>query len=103
MGAVPVPYIIALVLAIIVIGLIAYWLFFSGGEFGGIITEKGCEAKKLAYCSEWKTTGTKPAPGAFSTICSSINDENRKNYYASECCRFGWASDDLSDTECGVA
>lgn len=99
-GAVPVPYIIALVLAIIVIALIAYWLFFSGGEFGRIIAEKGCEAKKLAYCNEWKTTGTKPDPGAFSATCP-IDD--RENYYAPECCIFEWAEDDLSNTECGIA
>ncbi len=101
-GAVPVPYIIALVLAIIVIALISYWFFVLGGDFGGIITEKACEAKKLAYCSEWKTTGTEPDPGEFTTTCGSITDTNRENYYAPECCRFQWARE-LNDVACGVA
>lgn len=101
MGAVPIPYIIALVLAIAVIALISYWFFVLGGDFGGIIVEKGCEAKKMAYCSEWKTTGTRPDPGVFSAGCTTVN-ANRDNYYAPECCQFDWASNDLSETECGI-
>lgn len=96
MGAVPIPYIIALVLGIAVIALIAYWLFFSGGEFGGIITEKACEAKKMAYCNELKSTGTQSK--SFSADCDTVN-ANRDNYYAPECCRFDWAhgSTDICD------
>jgi hypothetical protein len=82
-GAVPIPYIIALVLAIIVIALVVYWLFFSSGDFGDIISEKGCEAKKMAYCSEYKTSSSSTS---FSTSCDSINDNNKNEYYAPECC-----------------
>ena len=72
-GSVPVPYIIALVLAIIVLAIIAYWLFFSGTDFGRIIIEAGCKSKKMAYCNEWKTTGTKPAEEGFSAECNTAN------------------------------
>jgi hypothetical protein len=102
MGDVPLPYIIALVLGIIVIVLIAYWLFVEGGLFGGTITEKGCEAKKLAYCSDWKVQGAAPAPGKFSKDCDTVN-KDKSLYYAPECCIFKWASADLTGPDCGIS
>jgi len=99
-GAVPIPYIIALVLGVIVIALIAYWLFFSGGQFGTVITEKACEAKKMGYCSNWKIKGTKPDKD-FSAICSEV-EKDRTKYSAPECCILEWALDGLSAEECGI-
>ena len=81
-GAVPIPYIIALVLAIAVIAIVAYWLFFSGGEFDKMIREKGCDAKLMAYCGEYRLSPV-DAP-EFSGPCGTGSDE----YYSPDCCSF---------------
>ncbi len=90
-GAIPIPYIIAIILGVIVLSLVAYWLFFSTNEFGGTISESTCKAKKMAYCNEWRMNAWEQPNGVtgFSTDCNSISDEN--NYYAPECCEFTWA------------
>lgn len=81
-GAVPIPYIIALVLAIAVIAIVAYWLFFSGGQFDVMIREKGCDAKLMAYCGEYRVSGGSMED--FSGPCGAGSTE----YYAPECCEF---------------
>ncbi len=61
--AVAVPYIIALVLGIAVLGLVGYWLFFSGGKFGGEALSVQCNSQKLIFCQGggWKSEcGTQP-------------------------------------------
>jgi hypothetical protein len=100
-GDVPLPYIIALVLGIIVIVLVAYWLFVEGGLFSSSITEKGCEAKKLAYCSDWKVKGTPDK--MFSAACATVNADPNKatTYYAPECCIFPWATN-VGWEACGI-
>lgn len=50
MRAVAVPYIIALVLGVAVIGLVGYWFATTGGKFGGQSTKTICENKFLQYC-----------------------------------------------------
>jgi len=87
-GSVPIPYIIALILGVVIIALLGYWLFFIGGQFGGVVSEKACEGKKMAYCSEYKTTGSVSGDKDFSKECP-ITDKSA--YYAPECCRFSWA------------
>lgn len=89
-GAVPIPYIIALVLGVIVIALLAYWLFMSGGEFGTMITESSCQAKKMSYCNRWKFEGSKPDK----EFCAASGES-----YAPECCEF---YGDLDEGECGI-
>ena len=76
-ASVPIPYIIALVLAIAVISIVVYWLFFSGADFGKTILEKGCDAKLLAFCNDVSVSG---GAASFSTDCESINDGNRDSY-----------------------
>jgi len=62
-GAVPVPYIIALILGIIVVGLLAYWFFILGGKIPGITTEQQCASLKQQYCSQWQNTDFEILPG----------------------------------------
>lgn len=50
MKAVAVPYIIALILGVAVIGLVGYWFASSGGKFGGQSAITICENKFLQYC-----------------------------------------------------
>jgi len=92
-GAVPIPYIIALVLGVIVIALISYWLFMSGGEFGTAILESSCQAKKMNYCNTYKATGSAPKGVVFSvdTPCP-IPVAFHSNFFAPECCKFAWAN-----------
>lgn len=106
-GAVPIPYIIAIIFAVAIIVLIGYWLFSTNNEFSKVIKAKMCDTKKAAYCSDWRLSGTKPEM-EFSTLCGNIvhddpDDENYKdNFYAPVCCIFDWAEDDLDSTECDI-
>ncbi len=56
-GAVPIPYIIALVLGIAIIAIIGYWFFIVSGESGGEISLAGCKTKATTYCAMWSQTG----------------------------------------------
>src|SRR3990172_7100789 len=58
--AVAVPYIIAILLGIAVIGLVGYWFFVSTGRLGGAATLTDCQNKEVQYCSQWLRTGVKP-------------------------------------------
>ena len=91
-GAVPIPYIIALVLGVIVIALISYWLFMSGGEFGTAIMESSCQAKKMNYCNTWKLDGSKPGNEEFCAASGSS--------YAPGCCDYYTT---LTRADCGIA
>ncbi len=55
--AVAIPYIIALVLGIGVLGLVGYWLFGSGGKLGGEALSLQCNNQKLIFCQGggWKS------------------------------------------------
>jgi hypothetical protein len=104
-GEVPIPYIIALVLAIVVIGLVVYWLYFSGGDFYRTITEYSCRSKMSAYCSQWKLGGDAPKPYFASSPTDACPVSQGRvasgEIYAPECCGFDWALGDLRES-CGV-
>lgn len=94
-GEMPIPYIIALILGVIVLGLLAYWLYTGGLGFDSTVRESTCRTKVGFYCNSWKTnsydTEKKPSNQDFSNICGDINAVNRDDYYAPECCSFSWA------------
>jgi hypothetical protein len=52
-----VPYVIALILGIIVVGVIGYWFFVLGGKGGGTGTETACQAKLVSFCTQWSLKG----------------------------------------------
>ncbi len=54
-GAVPVPYIIALLLGIAVVAVLGYWFFVLGGQIGGEATLQNCKSKATIYCNSWQT------------------------------------------------
>ena len=58
MKAVAIPYIIAILLGVGVIGLIGYWLFVSGGQFGGSAGTQQCRDAQLQYCNQRLTSST---------------------------------------------
>ena len=49
---VAVPYIIAILLGVAVIGLIGYWLFVSGGKIRQSATLQECRTDALTWCQE---------------------------------------------------
>jgi len=49
----PVAYIIAIVLGVIVLVLLAYLFFSEGGIFSGAVAEQTCIGKFLSYCNFW--------------------------------------------------
>ena len=78
-GAIPVPYIVAIIFAIVVISLIAYMFFTHTGIFSGTTHKKYCEAKKLQYCWDWSQAGkSNPPKGGWSSYeptCQGVVDE----------------------------
>lgn len=49
-GEMPVPLIVALILAVIIIGLLAYWLITTLGKTGSTASEEMCRAKLMGAC-----------------------------------------------------
>ena len=92
-GAVPVPYIIALILGVLVLGFVTYSLFFSNNEFGSSLKEYGCRSRKMSYCSAWENDPD--SVGQFSLVCGDKDDSqfdyHPRDYYAPTCCEFDWA------------
>lgn len=54
-GALPVPYIVALIIAILVIAVLVYWFFVLSGQGGSEATFRLCQGKLFTYCSQWAT------------------------------------------------
>jgi len=52
-GALPVPYIVALIIAILVIAVLVYWFFVLSGQGGNEATFRLCQGKMFTYCSQW--------------------------------------------------
>ena len=46
----PIPYIIALILGVIVIALLGYWLIFSGGKGSKVGQEAECRGRMVEWC-----------------------------------------------------
>ena len=53
-ASIPVPHILAIVLAILVLGLLAYFLIQSYRSGGGQLSYSECYAKFLSYCATHK-------------------------------------------------
>ncbi|OGW55099.1 MAG: hypothetical protein A2Y81_05635 [Nitrospirae bacterium RBG_13_43_8] len=49
-GEIPVPYIVALILAVIVIAILGIWFFKSSGDTNTALNEQKCRAKLMAEC-----------------------------------------------------
>lgn len=54
MKAVAIPYVIALVLGVIIIGVIGYWFVSQGGKTVGVGSKAECDAKQSQYCQVWR-------------------------------------------------
>ncbi len=54
-GAVPIPYIIALLLGIAVVSILGYWFFVLGGQWGMEVTMQRCTSTAMTHCTTWRT------------------------------------------------
>ncbi|MBI4010264.1 MAG: hypothetical protein HY361_03695 [Candidatus Aenigmarchaeota archaeon] len=59
-GEIPVGYIVAIVLGVIVIVLLGYLFFVQSGNFTGTISEQTCIGKLLSYCNFWSVCNYGP-------------------------------------------
>jgi len=95
-GEIPIAYIIALVLGVIVLGLLGWWLFAGGQGWNSMADESVCRSKLDYYCLNWKINSydiTKQPNGQkFSDSCDTVNLD-KLQYYAPDCCTYGWAYD----------
>lgn len=56
-GELPVPYIVALVIAAVVIIFLMYWFWTQGNTGINQATEVFCQGKLRTYCAQWATCG----------------------------------------------
>lgn len=49
-GEIPIPYIVALILAVIVIAILGIWFFKSSGDTNKTLNEQKCKARMTAEC-----------------------------------------------------
>jgi hypothetical protein len=55
--AVAIPYIVAILFGVVVIGLIGYWIFKTVSQGTGSGDLADCQTKELNYCSSWSNSG----------------------------------------------
>ena len=103
-GALPVPYIVAIIIAIIVIALLIYWFFVLRNQGIDVATLAVCQAKLITYCSQWSSCGYED------TCLPKDRDGNPVSdfyVYASECISIRGKPSGLpgaiSPTECRAA
>lgn len=58
-AAIPISYIVALVLGVAVIGLLGYFFVFQSGKTTETGNKAECDAKVASYCLQWKNLGGK--------------------------------------------
>lgn len=56
-GALPVPYIVAIIIAIIVIALLVVWFFILRGQGGSAATLAFCQGKAITFCTQVAACG----------------------------------------------
>ena len=93
-GEIPIAYIIALVLGVIVLGLLSWWLFSGGLGWNRVAEESVCRSKLGFYCQSWRINSyditKKPNGQKFSDPCDTVN-KDKLQYYAPDCCTYYWA------------
>lgn len=80
-GQMPVPYIIAIVIGIIVIGILLYMFVTKTGVFSGFVLESECKAKLKTYCIKWADAGWGPYISfiEYAPECTGLNWEIDQN------------------------
>jgi len=89
-GALPVPYIVAIIIAILVIAVLVYWFFVLSNEGTTTSSETICRGKEIAYCTQWSATGYNP---------DSQPGKKDFSLWASDCVSYSWAKS-VNPTAC---
>ena len=87
-GELPVPYLIAIVVGIIVIGILVYMFITKTGIFQGFTLEQECRAKLHLWCSKWELNGWSSDWEQKNPFASGGGNVN---VFAPECSQFSWA------------
>jgi len=56
-GALPVPYIVALIIAILVIAVLIYYFLIIAPGPGNELDVQKCNARAVTYCASWAASG----------------------------------------------
>lgn len=90
--AVAVPYLIAIILAVIVLGVIGYWFLTSSAKGTGVTSEAFCRGRLLQYCSDLRMSKIPPDTDFYS------------EKYAKDCAVYkgktGWPAKSPNNDEC---
>lgn len=72
MKAVAIPYVIALVLGVVVIGLLGYWFVNQSSKTIGIGSKTECDVQRFNFCQGWKISkfGNEPSGFTFGESCN---------------------------------
>ena len=89
--AVAIPYIVAIILAVIVIAVIGYFLFFKGGFFLGTANEQECRAREVFYCGQWAKSDYVTKPKCKPEVTAQLQECDFNTQYK-ECASFDWAA-----------
>lgn len=89
--AVAVPYVIALILGVVVVGIVGYWFVSQGGKAVGAGTKAECDGKTQNYCQFWKNNfrfdlANRPTGFSWGSSCP---EPERSNCVALLGCKFG--------------
>ena len=81
-GELPVPYIVAIVIAIIVIALLVIFFFLYFNKSQTQANETVCIGKEINYCTQWAATGYNP---------DSMPNKQIFSQWAPDCSSYSWA------------
>ncbi|MCD6402858.1 MAG: hypothetical protein J7K98_00840 [Candidatus Aenigmarchaeota archaeon] len=90
-GQMPIPYLIAIIIGIIVIAVLVYMFVTKTGIFSGFTGEQECKAKAQAYCMEWSLHGWTEDRCGEGETCGPNQFEKFGRKYP-ECKQFSWVS-----------
>ncbi len=96
-GEMPIPYIVAIILGVIVVGILVLWLIISWQKGYGIVDKAYCNAKLLEFCSKWSACAYQDSCKPADTFYSD---------FARECDVFqpdpDMPKDPIRDTDCST-
>ncbi|MEM7827568.1 MAG: hypothetical protein QXD72_02555 [Candidatus Aenigmatarchaeota archaeon] len=53
-GAIPIPYVIALIFGVMLLALLGYWISYQSSKTIGTGQTTQCDTRQHLYCSQWK-------------------------------------------------
>jgi len=106
MKAVAIPYVIALVLGIVVIGLLGYWFVFQGGKTIMSGKQAECDAMKFSYCKGFRgwdrSCGFEPSDkNSFCNTAQQVKSTQENNVCDTGFCTFTSAKCSTNEVDCG--